>query len=306
MDKLDAWQQRYRFTAFVWAVLRKYSDDRGGYQCALITYYAFWSVFPLLLAAFTAATYILAGDQTAIGTVERHLGSYPIVGPAAKDLAGKSLKGSPIAIVVGVLGLLWGSQGLAQAVQFTMNEAWNVTNRDRPSYFSRMGMGMAWYVLFGVGMLTSTFIASLGSLLHWAGGPVLSTLLAAAFNGGLFLASFRILSPKIATTRQLLPGAIGAGVVWSILTGIGIGLTHKLAHVNDLYGSFSTVLGLLAFLYLAARLTIYAVEANVVHAYKLWPRSLNGTGPGEADREQLISMARREERANDQRVMVEF
>lgn len=305
MKKLDAFQQRYRLTAFLWAVQKKYSDDRGGYLAAIVTYYGFLSIFPLLLAGFTVAAYVLAGDHSAIRTVERHLGSYPIIGPAASELAGETLKGSPVALIAGVLGLVWGAMGLAQAAEFTMNEAWNVTARDRAGFGPRLLRGLAWYAVFGIGIIGSTFVASLGSILKWSGGPTLSALIAMVLDVLLFLVSFRILTPRVATLRQLAPGAIAGGVIWSILTGVGIGLTHKLSHANTLYGSFAPVLALLAFLYLAARLTILAIEANVVRAQKLWPRSLTGDNVA-ADREQLLNLARRQEKVEDQRVLVEF
>jgi YihY family inner membrane protein len=306
LDALDDFQQRHRATAFLWAVQKKYSDDQGGYLAALVTYYGFLSIFPMLLAAFTIAAYVLAGDKSAITTIEHHLGTYPIIGPAVTDLAGQRLQGSPVALIVGVLGLIWGAQGLAQAAEYTMNEAWNIPARDRAGFVPRLARGLAWYALFGLGMLASTFIASLGSIFKWSGGPTLSALIAAAFDAALFLASFRVLSPPVATRRQLLPGAVVAGVVWSILTGVGIGLAHNLAHTNSLYGSFAPVLGLLAFLYLGARVTIYSIEANVVYAHHLWPRSITSSRLVEADREQLENLARRQERVSDQQVQVNF
>jgi YihY family inner membrane protein len=306
MDKLDAFQQRHRVTAFLFAVQKKYSDDSGGQLAGLVTYYGFLSLFPLLLASFTIAAYLLAGDPHAIHTVETHLGHEPILGQAAQDLEGKQLHGSPLALIAGVAGLVWGAMGLAQVAQQTMYEAWNVPRRDRRGFAPRLLRGLAWYSLFGFGVVASTFVTSLGSLLHWAGGPWLSALAALLLNVVIFVASFRILSPKGVTRRELLPGAVFAAVVWTALTGLGAGLTQKLAHSNALYGSFGSVLGFLALLYLAARLTIYAIEANVVLAKRLWPRSLTNKDLSAADKEQLISLARRQERVQNQLVQVDF
>ncbi|HEX4864005.1 MAG TPA: YhjD/YihY/BrkB family envelope integrity protein, partial [Acidimicrobiales bacterium] len=261
LEKIDSWQQRYRGLAFGYAVQKKFSDDRGGYLAALITYYAFLSIFPLLLAVFTVVAYVLAGDKSAISTLEKHIGSYPIIGTAAQQLKGAKLHGSPLALVVGVGGLLWGATGLAQSIQFAMDEAWNIPAKDRPGFVDRLWRTFAWYAVFGLGIVASTFVAALGSWLHWSGGIILSTLGALVLNVALFLVSFWLLSPSVAV-RDLLPGAIVAGAVWTFLTGIGIGLTHKLAHSNALYGTFGPVLGLLAFLYLGARITMYSVEAN--------------------------------------------
>jgi uncharacterized BrkB/YihY/UPF0761 family membrane protein len=168
----------------------------------------------------------------------------------------------------------------------------------------RLWRTFAWYAVFGCGIVASTFVASLGSWLHWSGGIALSTLLALVLNVGLFLVSFWLLSPGVAVW-SMVPGAIVAGAVWTFLTGVGIGLTHKLAHSNALYGTFGPVLGLLAFIYLGARITLYSVEANAVRANHLWPRSLTDNELSPADRQQLVNLAKKEERLPRENVSVE-
>jgi uncharacterized BrkB/YihY/UPF0761 family membrane protein len=304
LDRLDALQRRHRPAAFAWAVQKKYGDDRGGYLAALVTYYGFLSLFPLLLAAFTVVAYALSGDRSAAATLERHIASYPIVGQVADQLGKGELSGSALALAVGVLGLLWGSQGLAQAAQFSINEIFNVAQKDRPGFVPRTARSFAWYAVFGVGAVVSTFIASLGAALHWAGGPVLSTLISVGWDVGLFLASFRILAPPEVATPDLARAAAGAGTAWAVLTGLGVGLTHHLAHADPLYGSFASVLGLLGLIYLNARVTLYCLEAAVVSGRRLWPRSLTGRNLTAADRAQFESLAKKQERVKGQRVEV--
>lgn len=306
VDRLDDLQQRWRVPSFLWAVQKKYSDDRGGYLSALITYYGFLSVFPLLLAAFTILAYALSGDRSAADTIEKHISSYPIINQVAPALGKGTLHGSALALVAGLLGLIWGSQGLAQAAQFSMDEAFNIANRDRQNFVSRTLRSFGWYAVFGIGALISTFVASLGSAFHWAGGPVLSTLISSVFDVGLFLVSFWILTPKGIAVRSMLPAAAAAGTAWAVLTGVGVGLTHDLAHSDPLYGSFSTVLGILALIYLNARITLYCIEASVVHADRLWPRSLTSRRLTDADRRQMESQAVKQERRKDERVDVDI
>lgn len=305
VDRLDHLQRRWRPAAFVWAVQKKYSDDRGGYLCALITYYGFLTIFPLLLAAFTVVAYTLSGDRSAAQTIEGHISSYPIINQVAPSLGNGTLKGSALALAAGVLGLIWGSQGLAQAAQFAVDEAFNVANPDRPSFVSRTLRSFGWYAVFGIGALVATFVASLGSALDWAGGPVLSTLASLVLDVALFLVSFWILTPKGIPVREMVPAAAGAGTAWAVLTGVGVGLTHDLAHSDPLYGSFSTVLGLLALIYLNARITLYCIEASVVHTRRLWPRSLTGRELTDADRRQARDLATREQRLRQEKVEVE-
>lgn len=303
---IDDLQRRWKVTSVVWAVQKKYSDDRGGYLSALITYYGFLSVFPLLLAAFTVVAYVLKGDHSAVASLESHVGSYPIIGPAARQLQGKSLHGQPFALVIGVLGLIWGAQGLAQAAQFTMEEAWNLPNKNRPGFLPRTLRSFGWYLAFGLGVVISTFISSVGTWMHWAGGDILSTLAAVVFDIGLFLVSFWILTPPGIALKDMAPGAVLAGIAWAILTGVGVGLVHLLAHSNSLYGTFTPVLALLGFIYLMARISILGIEANVVRARHLWPRSLDNENLTRADLTQLEQLAGKEERIPPEKVQVQM
>ncbi len=306
IQRVDDLQRRWKVTSFIWAVQKKYSDDRGGYLSALITYYGFLSVFPLLLAAFTVVAYVLKGDHSAVASLENHVGAYPIIGPAAHQLQGKSLHGRPFALVIGVLGLIWGAQGLAQAAQFTMEEAWNLPNKNRFGFVPRTVRSFGWYAVFGLGVVVSTFVSSVGTWMHWAGGDILSTLVAVMFDIGLFLVSFWILTPPGIGVRDMVPGAVGAGIAWAILTGVGVGLVHLLAHANSLYGTFTPVLALLGFIYLMARISILGIEANVVRARHLWPRSLNNENLTRADLTQLEQLAGKEERIEPEKVQVEI
>ena len=65
-------------------------------------------------------------------------------------------------------------------------------------------------------------------------------------------------------------------MAWRVLQAVGGFLVvHYLRHTSQVYGKlFAIVLGLLFWLYLGARLALYAAEVNVVAARQLWPRSL--------------------------------
>jgi YihY family inner membrane protein len=304
--RLDRFQQGHRASAFTYAVVKKYGDDQGGYLAALIAYYGFLSIFPLLLAFFTVAAWVLRGHAHTLRTLERNLGTYPIVGQAVTSLANHTLTGSILGLVVGVVGLVLGAQGLAQTLLYVNNQVWNVPYPDRLGYLPQLLRGLGWYVTFGVGIVVSTFLNSLSEVLDWGpAGPVLAGLPALVVNVVLFSLSFRLLSPRSAGTRVLLPGAAVAGLVWTVLTGVGVDLTHRLAHADPLYGSFAGVLGLLAFVYLTARVTLYAAEANAVAAGRLWPRSLLGDSLSDADRRQLANLASRENRSSQATIRVE-
>ena len=124
---------------------------------------------------------------------------------------------------------------------------------------------------------------------------------------GLFLGVFRLLTPSEVTWRQLLPGAVVGGIGWQILQTVGVNLvSHQLKHAGQVYGVFGFTLALISFLSLAATLTVYAAELNVVLARHLWPRSLLPPPLTPKDRQALEDIADREERLPGEKVDVEF
>ena len=83
----------------------------------------------------------------------------------------------------------------------------------------------------------------------------------------MFLLAFKLLTAADLSWRELLPGAIVAAVFWQLLQHLGgYYLDHELKRTGPLYGVFALVLGLLAWLYIGAQLTILAAEINVVRA----------------------------------------
>ena len=134
----------------------------------------------------------------------------------------------------------------------------------------------------------------------------LTDVLAAAFNVGMYIGGFRVLTPKGVPTHNLMPGAITGGIGWTVLQILGTWLVHHFLHSDSLYGVFATVLGLLAWIYLAVEITVYSAEINVVLARRLWPRSIVQPPLTEADRTSMALQALQNQRRPEQHVQVTF
>jgi membrane protein len=119
-ERLDRFQRKHPWAAFPLAVAYKYFDDFGAYLAALLTYYGFVSLFPLLLLLSTVLGFVLSGDQrlqheVLISAVHQ----FPVIGG---DLAQpKHLGGGSVGLVVGIAGSLYGGLGVAQAFQYASN-----------------------------------------------------------------------------------------------------------------------------------------------------------------------------------------
>ena len=278
MRKIDDFQQRHSSVAFPLAVWKKFSDDQAGNLAALIAYFGFVSIFPLLLVFITILGIVLR-DNPALQqkVLNSALTEFPVIGQQLKANV-HSLNRTGVGFVVGLIGTFLGARGVTGAAQNAMNAVWEVPRYKRPGFPSNQLRNFGLIGVIGLGVLATTALSGFGT---WggrvlgAGGSVAAIALSLVVNMGLFWLGLRLATAPVVATRDLRNGAILAATVWQALQTLGVYfVTHSLRHASSLYGTFGLVLGLLAWLYLQAQLTLYAVEADVVRARRLWPRSL--------------------------------
>jgi YihY family inner membrane protein len=307
--RIDAFQQRNRPFGFCFGVIKKFGDDRAGMLAALIAYYGFLALFPLLLLLVTVLGFALHDNPSLQQRVlNSALSDFPIVGDQIRTNI-HTLRASPLATVVGVLGLVWGSLGVTQAAQFAMAQVWNVEGKDRPSFVTRLVRGLSFMGALGIGIAITTVLTQVGAFSgnHALWFKALSVAAGTGVNVGLAVIAFRILTPRQIHMHDLVPGAVVAGIGWTVLQFGGTYLVgHQLRHTSQIYGLFAVVLGLVSWLYLNAQLTLYASEMNVVRARRLWPRTIVQPPLTGADRDVLRGIALQETRRPEQHIDVDF
>jgi membrane protein len=276
---LDAFQRRHRWAGFPLAVLYKYADDQGGYLAALITYYGFLSLFPLLLLLVTILGFALHGDPALQAKLlDSALAQFPLFGSQLRESV-HARAGSGLGLVVGILGTLYGCLGAAQATQNALNRAWAVPRNIRPNpVLSRL---RSLLLVLVTGVLVTTALSGLTTGAGAFGATVDTGLqigavgLAMLANIGLFMLAFRVLTARDVPTRHLRLGAVVAGIGWQLVQLLGTYfVSHALKGSREAYGVFGLVLGLIAWIYLLSLVTVLAVEINVVAQRHLWPRAL--------------------------------
>ena len=289
-------------------VVKKYGDDRGGQLAALLTYYGFLAMFPLLLVFVTVLGYLLHDNPSLRhDLLDSALADFPVVGQELRRNVG-ALGGNGLGLVVGLLALIWGSLGVAQVAQHVMAQVWNVPAARRPGFGPRLLRSVLVLAVLALAVGATAALTATATLLP--GGvavSVLSTAAVVVLNVALYWLAFRVLTPAEVPSRDLLPGAVVGGVAWTALQALGGWLVaRQLRHTSELYGTFGVVLGLLFFLYLAAQITVYSAEINVVKARRLHPRSLHPPPLTDADEHVLTDLVETESRRPEQRVDVEF
>jgi YihY family inner membrane protein len=279
-DRLDAFQRRHRWASFPIAVIYKFGEDQGPYLAALITYYGFLALFPLLLLLTSILGFVLQGDPDLQRRIlDSTLSQFPVIGDVLGDSQG--LQGSGIALVVGGVIALYGALGVAQAIQNAMNVAWAVPKHRRPNPLRIRLRSLLVIVIGGGAALATTVLSALASsagafgadLAAWT--TVVFMIAAVVVNAGVFLLVFRVSTAHATTMRDLIPGAITAALIWQTLQLFGTAYVGNIVkNAGPAYGVFALVLGLFAWIYFGAVGVVVSAEINVVRAKRLYPRSL--------------------------------
>jgi len=275
-ERLDGFQRKHRWAGFPLAVLNKYVADFGAYLAALLAYYGFVSLFPLLLLLSTILGFVLSGDARLQQQVlESALRQFPVIGG---DLAQpKRIGGGPVGLLVGVLGSLYGGLGVAQAFQYAMNTVWAVPRGSRPNPLQARGRSLLLLATAGLAIMGTTALSIVGGSGVGAFGMALRLVALAVsmvINLAVFVFGFRFAAARQLSVRDVAPGAIAAAIIWQLLQSFGvIYVGHVVRHASATNAVFAVVLGMLAFLYLSATVVLLCVEINVVRRSRLDDRS---------------------------------
>jgi YihY family inner membrane protein len=308
-NAVDRFQQRHTPLAFLYAVVKKFGEDRAGQQAALLAYYGFFSLFPLMLVGVTLLGILLRNNPDLQGKLlDSALTQFPIIGEEIrKNVHGLAKAGA--GLFIGIAGALWGGLGGLKALQNSMDHVWDIPVRRQANTIRQILRALMMLGVLIVFAAVSTGLTGLGSVTESLGffGRALTLGLGALVNFGIFLIIFKLMTVADVTWRDVLPGAIVAGVGWSLLQTAGNVLVERqLTNASELYGFFGIVLGLLSWMYLGAQLTLYAAEINVVLKTRAWPRSLSSDNLTEADKRMLARHAESEERVEQEDVQVRF
>ncbi|MGW0080092.1 YihY/virulence factor BrkB family protein [Streptomyces sp. NPDC003393] len=282
LARLDAYQRRHRWAGLPLAVIYKFYDDQAAYLAALLTYYGFLSLFPLMLFLVAVLSAILSGNPHLQQQVlNSALSEFPVIGDQIVNNIG-SFRGSTVAVVVGVIGSFYGALNVAQAAQHALNKIFAVPRHARPDPLHSRWKGLKFLSLLALGLCVITGVSTVA---EWAAGifgarlevgvRVAAGLLAVLLNAALLIGSYRLLTRRRVPLRVMWGPALGASCAWQgLLWGGTYYVGHVLKGTTATYGLFGIVLGLLAWIYLGALVYLVTAEISAVRCMRLWPRSL--------------------------------
>lgn len=296
IQKIDSFQRRHTVLGFPYAVVKKYSDDAAGYQAALLTYYGFLSLFPLLLVLTTLVTIIPGHDRHLQATIiESTTNYFPMLGTQLSGHVQTIHKTGP-ALLIGILFTFYGARGVADVFRYGVNHIWQVPYAQRDGFPKSLFKSLSLVVVGGSGFMLASLISGFAAA---AGHGIIFSVLSLAINifilFWLFLFLLQVSLPQHVTIKQTRAGAVSAAVGLVIVqVAGGYFLTRELKSLDALYSYFAIALGLLFWIYLQAQTVYYAIEITSVKSGRLWPRGINGDNPTKADKEIHARQASKE------------
>ena len=317
VDRVDDYQRRHRFIGFPLGVAYKFMDDQGGYLAAVVTYYAFIAMFPLLLIASSVLGFVLQDNRELSDQVlTSALSQFPIVGTELGKP--KGLQGSTSAVVFGSIAALYGVLGLGQAAQNAVNVAYAVPRNSRLNPVLSRVSSLLLLTAAGLTVLAVTVLTSFASHIDVLGADVagdigwLLKLGSVAINALVLAAMMRLATSQRQTFRSALPGAVLVAVLWQLLQMLGgTYVSRVVSRASEINAVFAIVLGLLALLYIASVIAVIGLEVNVVLVRRLYPRALltpftDAVELTDADRRAYADYAKAQRHKGFQQVQVDF
>jgi membrane protein len=315
-DGLDRFQRRTPALGCPLAVVYKYFDDQGSYLAAIITYYAFVAIFPLLLLGTTALGVVLQDNPDLEQQVlDSALAQFPVIGTELGIPGG--ISGSVTAVVLGSLAALYGALGLGQAIQNATNIAWSVPRNNRPNPIMLRVKSLVLLLMGGLAVSAVIVLSLLASETEILGETVASyewpiTVATVIVNAAVLTFFFRLAAARHHSLRSALPGAVLVAVTWLLIQRLGtFYVSQVLESTSEMNQTFGLVLGLVGVIFVAAVSGVLGIELNVVLERRLWPRALltpftDSVDLTEADRRAYAGYARAQRHKGFEIVEVTF
>jgi len=257
--------------------MKKFGEDRAGDMAALIAYYGFFSLFPLLLVLVSVLGFVLQGNPSLQKSIlDSALAQFPVIGEQLREHY-ESLTANGVVMGIGTATALWAGLGVTRAAQRAMNTVWGVPLEQRPTFLASRARGLLMLVVLGSITVTALLLSGLGTATGELGAALrlLGFLGSLGLNIVLFLLAYRVLTVRHLSWADVLPGAVAGAVLWTGLQLVGTYvISHQVRRATPIYGTFAVVIGVLVWIWVGAQVTVLCAEVNAVRVQRLWPRSV--------------------------------
>ena len=217
LDRVDQVQRRHGVLGFPHAVFKRYGEDNGSWLGALISYYGFFALFPMLVVFVTVATWALGSRPDLLHTVLQAIWSrVPFAGSALQqnvEQEVQKLEGNLWVAIASLLVILWGGLGVARVVQDGVNTVWGVARYRRPGFVPKIARSAAILGLLGLGLVASGVVAGLTVTVEFpVAGLVLAAIVTVGLTSAITVIEYHLTIAVPVSHAEVVPGAIMMGL----------------------------------------------------------------------------------------------
>jgi membrane protein len=251
---------------------------------AAIAYFALFSLFPLTLLSISIASFnlgLLMDQQLVLQKLE-------FIAPALGQLLGQNIDEiirarGPVTSVA-LVGLIWSTSTIFYTVTQTLKEIWGI-KRSRP-FWKQRGLAILFVLIFvGPALFLASFAGSMiANLRTWLPDPIIpiwggiSIVVAIVLDVAFFMVLYFMLPHGASTWREILPGAIGAGLLWELAKKAFLFFVSTYISVSNLvYGSVAAIIAFLAWAYLSGLIFLFGAFLSVSY-YQLKQQQQEAAG----------------------------
>ncbi len=268
----------------------------GTQEAAAVTYFGFLAFFPLLALGFSLLGYVSVvypGVQEAV--TEALQDAVPnLIGPGPDQIEIADVIGTRMtAGIFGLIGVVIAGLGWLNALRNALRRTFGTDDIDL-GFVKKKVLDLGVLMLLGVSLLASVMVTSMATaatrLVLDAVGlektlvatgllKALSVTLALIADTVLFAILLSRLSGAGCPWRQVRSGALVAAIGFEVLKLVGTLLIGRTT-ANPVYATFGVVVGLLVWMNLVARLTVFAAAWTVTQPFSLHPGGIGEEGAG--------------------------
>lgn len=265
--EIEKARARWGFFDVAYRTFRRFGEDDGATLAASLTYYTFFSIFPLLLFSAAALGYLTFGnDVLRDELVNSGLKTVPILKDALTPEGLKQIEDNRNGLAItGTLLALYTGSGVIIAMQHALNKIYHV--EDEPNFVQKRLRSLMWLAVLGGFAVTSLGLSTVAGFAPDAIAFVLSLVGGLAVSTALFLTAYKMLPATSLSWKDVLPGAIVAAIGFEILKVAGTAyIARGESTRNDTFGTFAAAAALLIASFIVARVVLLAAEVNAVLA----------------------------------------
>jgi membrane protein len=280
----------------VMTTFKRFSEDDGATHAAALTYYIFFSIFPLLLFAVSILGFVARGnEQLRRDLLDAGVNAVPLLASMIKGAGLDFLerRAGSLALSAVVLSLYTGS-GAVVALEHSLNRLDHIA--EEGNFVQKRLKSLRWLVLLGpAALLTAAFggLANFSDQTFGEGSALARVFSFVGLFGGLavstalFAAAFRFLSGAHRPWRHVLPGALAGAVAFELLKAVGsVYLAGGARSREATFGAFAAAAAFLIAAFLIARITLLAAELNTVLADRRLARRPSPIRPNQTGGQQ--------------------